>query len=79
MPVVADRDATSEPSCVDRDVDAAAALGVLRRVVEQVGDDLREAHGVAAITSASSGSLTVSWWAPESMSGRVASTALAIT
>src|ERR1700745_4249428 len=47
LTVVADAKLRLLADAVERNLDLAACLGVLDRVLEQIGDDLLEAHGIA--------------------------------
>ena len=63
-----------------RDLDLSARVGVLRRVVDQVAEHLRQAREVAAdARSAVGGSLTVSVCCCASTIGRLVSTAAETT
>ena len=73
---VADATTTSPPSAPAASVDAAAVVGVLGGVVQQVGEHLRQAHGIAADHIGSAGRSIVIRWRPASITGRLVSTRL---
>ena len=81
MPIPVSRDAERQlaPSALRRQLDPAARLGVLGRVVQQVAEHLLQPDGSASHATAAARQRTASVWRRSSISGRTVSTARATT